>query len=290
LPNVGRDSQRAAQLISDQQEDLFDGQGLPSESEELIPDTYEQAMSEEGGVGGELSPLEIGTQMPDTSTTYAAGGNVEEGPEPADFFMEREAAGRKRMTDVNRQVPARPAADASRMASGTARKPVTPTPPTGAQPQGAGAAPSAQESSRFQRLLNQQGRAIAKRDQAQAGFDKLKSAQDVQANLDSIKKLKRIYDIAKAGTALSFWGIVVAVLIANIQTINKYTVKVRVIPATTLVEDVAIVILDLMLLQVIILTIATVLIVPAIIVAVIVGAFTFADVSGFFDFISGIFS
>ncbi|MCC7522969.1 hypothetical protein IT407_04210 [Candidatus Uhrbacteria bacterium] len=290
LPNVGRDSQRAAQLVSDQQEGLLDEQEAPVD-EELLPDTYEQAMAEEGGVGGELSPLEIGTQMPDMTSTYAAGGNIEEGPEPADLFMERESVGRKRMADLNKQAPPKPAADTAVSAQGSARQkaPSTP-PPGGAPPQpGAAGAPSARDSSRMQRLLNQQSQAIAKRDKAAGGLEQLQAAQDLQANLDSIKKLKRLYDVAKVGGVLTFWGIVVVVLTMNIQLINKYTTKIRVIPKQTLVEDLLTVVVDLLLLQVLIVTTAIMLVVPAIIAAVLAGLFTLADASGFVDLIGELF-
>jgi hypothetical protein len=142
----------------------------------------------------------------------------------------------------------------------------------------------------MQRLLNQQSQALAKRDKAAGGLEKLQAAQDLQANLDAIKKLKRLYDVAKLGAALSLWGIVLVILTMNIQLINKYTTKIRVIPKQTLVEDVLTVIVDLLLLQVMIVFTAVMLIVPAIIAAVLAGLFTLADASGFIDLIGDLFS
>ncbi len=279
IPRAETEQQRAVQLLGDQQAAIAARERLPGA--EGVSDTYQQAFAEEGGVGGELSPLELGVQIP-TTKTYAAGAPAE--AEVEDTFMLREEEGRRRMAELNKP------AQAPQVQAVPSAAPQTQTIPGAAAPAAPGAARPTGASA-VQQLLSAQNQAFLQRDRLGQNQAALARAQAIEANVRAVQKLKRMYDVVKLGTALSFWGIVITILTMNIQTLNKYTVKIRVIPAPTLVEDLAVIVFDMLLGVFMLTSLAVMLIIPALIAAGIAGLYSLIGGSGgWYDWLRNAFT
>lgn len=106
-------------------------------------------------------------------------------------------------------------------------------------------------------------------------------ASEIFDNIQAIKKISNTYKAVKAGSAVTVIGIIITILVANLQLIGGRIMKLKIVPKQTLVEDVLTVIVDILLLVFCVVTTAMAFAIPAVIVAVIGGAIWY--IHGFFS-------
>lgn len=249
-------------------------------TEDVGPDAYEQALSREGGAGELI--------LPSYSTMTPSAEQVQE-----EDIYGADLTARQRQRELERQqreakerlLPSEEPVDE---AAGYPPEEELPpeAPAEGAEPGRPGlgeralaglgrrAAPSAVERARAQGLQAQRQQAAKEAVSAIKG----KAAFGGQlggdtSNIEGVKRLKRIWDMAKAGEALTFWGIVLTVLTMNIQMINKWIwPKSELIPPQSMIEDGVTIWLDINLVLISILPFVIPMAVIAIIAAVVGGA------------------
>lgn len=202
------------------------------------PDAYQQALSYEGGAG-ELS-------LPSYTTDVLPQDEAEE----QDVYGGGLAAQKKQRSIEKQQRDARelllpgtgpvPIGAASEPeAFGQARE-LFPEP-------GEAPSPFTREPGDAARFVGGRARDIAREARARGAeqaYAKVASQAAFggqlggdSSNVEGARRLKRMWDLAKAGESLTFVGIILAIATMNVQMINKYTFKSEMIPTQSLIED-----------------------------------------------------
>jgi hypothetical protein len=106
-----------------------------------------------------------------------------------------------------------------------------------------------------------------------------------ESNIEGLRRIKRFYDMVKAGTAITFIGLVITVAMMNASMINKYLTKSKYIPTQSFIEDLLTAWIDLNLL----LFASLPFLIPLAIIAAVLGGAA-AGISGIASAVSGIFN
>ncbi len=229
-------------------------------------DTYERAMATEGG-------HERPRRAP---PSYTQERLTPEELEQQDIY-EPGVAGRERQREkeAGQQATMESLLPSEAPAEGVAPEAGVPGAPVGVSGRPAPAEPGLSKTELDRATGLQAGRQRSMFGQMHRDMLKQLAAQkrgfgETRTSAEGIQRIKRGYDMFKAGTALTFWGIVITVFTMNVQLAAK-VFNFKRVPKQSLVEDVLTVFLDIMLVLTAIFNVVSMLIIPAVIIAMIVG-------------------
>lgn len=114
---------------------------------------------------------------------------------------------------------------------------------------------------KFASNVMQQRARLEKKEQYEKAF-----ANANKVNLEqNVKNLQNMWRVFNGTTALSFWGFALFLISANLQMINKYSFKVRWIPPTSVVEDLAYLVMDFLIFCVVLMSFSVEIIIIALV-------------------------